>query len=105
MPRPDQTIVRHTALICDDHLRDHVVVGDLAGRVVEHAGAAEERRGEDAGADRADDAADAVHAEHVERVVIAQRVLDRRAGDEAHDAGHEAEHDGAHRDRRSLPPA
>ena len=37
-------------------------------------------RGQDAGAERADDAADAVDAEDVERVVIAELVLHR--GDE-----------------------
>ena len=60
-------------------LRGHVVVGDLACRIVKDAGAAQGRRGEKAGADGADDAADAVHAEHVERVIVAKRVLDRRA--------------------------
>jgi hypothetical protein len=51
--------------------------------------------GEHAGQDRAQRAADAVHAEGVERVVVAEGVLELRAGEEADDAGR-----GAHRDRR-----
>ncbi len=45
----------------------------------------------------ADDAADAVDAEHVERVVIAKRILERRAGEEADRADDEAQHDRAQR--------
>ena len=75
-PTPDQTSVVSTALALDDHLAHHVVgAGDhraRLGRIVGDALAAEERRVEDAGHDRADDAADAVDAEHVERVVIAE---------------------------------
>src|SRR6476660_5806731 len=38
-----------------DHLRHHVVVGNLARRVVEHAGPAERRSSEDARAQSAED--------------------------------------------------
>ena len=76
-----------------DHLGHHVVVGDLVGRIVEPAGSAERRGGQEAGADGADDAADAVHTEHVEGVVVAQRILDRRAEEQADDAGDDTEHD------------
>src|SRR5258705_1412544 len=62
-----------------DHLRREVVVGDLAGGVIHDARATEGRIHQDAGAERADDAADAVDAEHVERVVVAERVLDHGA--------------------------
>src|SRR6266446_5397659 len=61
------------------HLTDEIVVRDLADGVVHDPGAAERRVHQDAGAERADDAADAVDAEHVERVVVAERVLDHGA--------------------------
>ena len=98
-PTPDHTSVVTTALIWAHDLGDEVVVGDLAGRVVHDAGAAERRIHQDAGPDRADDAADAVHAEHVERVVVAERVLHRGAEEQADRAGDEAEHERAHRSR------
>ncbi len=79
------------------HLRREVVVGDLAGGVVHDAGAAERRVHQDAGAERADYAADAVDAEHVERVVVAERVLDHGAEEQADHADHETEHDRTHR--------
>src|SRR5262245_21334141 len=53
-----------------DDLGDHVVIGNLAGGIVEHAGATQEGRRQDTRADGADDAADAVHAKHVERIVV-----------------------------------
>src|SRR5262249_49603754 len=71
-PRPDQR--QGHGLGLGDHLRGHVVVADLTGCIVEHAGAAEPGCREEPGADGADDAADAMHAEHVERVVIAHLV-------------------------------
>src|SRR5215216_5366197 len=69
-----------------DHLGGEVVFADLARGVVHHAGTAERRIYQDAGAERADDAADAVDAEHVERVVIAEGVLDHGAEEQADDA-------------------
>src|SRR6185312_10500529 len=49
-------------------------------------GAADRLDVERTGEERPDDAADAVHAEGVERIVVAQRALDRRRGEEADDA-------------------
>src|ERR1700712_400692 len=80
-----------------DHLGSEVVVRDLADRVGHDARAAEGRIHQDAGAERADDAADAVDAEHIERVVIAERVLDHGAEEQADHTNDQAEHDGAHR--------
>src|SRR5258705_1632282 len=80
-----------------DHLRREVVVGDLAGGVIHDARATEGRIHQDAGAERADDAADAVDAEHVEGVVVAERVLDHGAEEQADHTDHEAEHDRSHR--------
>src|SRR5713226_8161499 len=65
------------------HLRDEIVVADLAGGVVHDAGAAERRIHQDTGAERADDTADAVDAEYVERVVVAERVPDHGAEEQA----------------------
>ena len=53
--------------------------------------------GEHAGEQGADDPADAMHAEHVERVVVAEHVLERGRRPEADDAGGEADHQGAAR--------
>ena len=98
VPMPDHAIVKHTALICAMHLRRPCRSRrscrpcSRTCRCRRATGAARMPVPM-----RADDAADAVHAEHVERVVVTERVLDRRAGEEAHDAGNEAEHDGAHR--------
>ena len=45
--------------------------------------------------ERAQRAADAVHAEGVERVVVAERVLELGAGEERNDAGEDADDDRA----------
>src|SRR3546814_19575050 len=73
----------------DDKLRAYAEVGA--------AGAAEPRRIDDAGADRADHAADAVDAERVERVVIAKLRLQDADRVEADDRSHRAKHDRAAR--------
>ncbi len=44
-----------------------------------------------------DDAADTVHAEHVQRVVVAEHLLEARAGPQADQADHDAEDDRASR--------
>src|SRR6266704_1000285 len=79
------------------HLTDEIVVRDLADGVVHDPGAAERRIHQDAGAERADDAADAMDAEHVERVVVAERVLDHGAEEQADHTDHETQHDRSHR--------
>ena len=70
---PDQSERDEHALDLRDDLRRSAGVagGEIGGRVVDDAGAAERRVDEDAGAERADDAADAVDAEDVEAVVVA----------------------------------
>src|SRR3546814_16789618 len=73
----------------DDKLRAYAEVGA--------AGAAEPRRIDEAGADRADHAADAVDAERVERVVIAKLRLQDADRVEADDRSHRAKHDSAER--------
>ena len=81
---------------------------DLAGIAVDEAGlalAADRGDREDAGQDGADDAADAVHAEGVERVVVAEHLLQPRGRPGADDAGGDADDQGAGRDRRSRRPA
>src|SRR3546814_4551427 len=73
----------------DDKLRAYAEVGA--------AGAAEPRRIDEAGADRADHAADAVDAERVERVVIDKLRLQDADRVEADDRSHRAKHERAER--------
>src|SRR5262249_19183670 len=81
------------ALDLVDHL--HRVAFDQAGRAAvlldrEHAG--EQRAaGDRAGEKRADGAADGVHAEGVERIIVAQHVLQAGAAPVAEDAGGDAD--------------
>ena len=61
--------------------------------------------GEDAGQDRPQRAADAVDAEGVQRIVVPEPRLQRRAGQEADDAHGHAHQQGGHRRARSRRPA
>ena len=86
--RNDGVIDDHDAEALElvDHL--HAVAFEQAG------GAAVFADREHAGEDRAGGAADAVHAEAVERVVVAEGVLERGGAEVAADAAGDADHDG-----------
>src|SRR3546814_5691743 len=83
----------------DDRRGDGRDLDDKLGADAEvvAAGAAEPRRIDDAGADRADHAAAAVDAERVERVVIAKLRLQVADRVDADDRSHRAKHDRAER--------
>mgnify|MGYP003694379185 CR=1 FL=1 len=89
---PDQTIVvPHAGRLDDELVADRVVGADLVRDVVVDALAAELRRREHAGQQRAQDAADGMHAEHVERVVGAEHLLEAVDAPQADDAGEQPE--------------
>src|SRR6266508_2287362 len=70
---------------------------DLARVAVDEAdrriAALDRHGGEHAGQQRTDGAADAMHAEGIQRVVIAELVLEPGRGEKAADAGGDADHD------------
>ena len=71
--------------------------GARRGDVISDACSAETLVDKDAGGKRAENSANAVDAEDIERVVITEGVLDRRAEEEADGTGGEAEDDLPHR--------
>src|SRR5262245_37018294 len=74
---------------------------DLAGIAVDQTNrgitALDRLGGEHTGQDGTGDTADTVHAEDVQRIVIAEDVLDRGGGEEADHAGGDADDQGAGR--------
>ena len=97
---------RDDRVIDDDRADADQLIDDLARVAFDQAGVAAvlvDR--EHAGQDRADDAADAVDAEAVERVVIAERVLEARSRRVAADAAGDADHHRADRADDSPKPA
>ena len=93
------------AVVDDDGADADQLVDHLARVAFDEAGVAAvlvDR--EDAGQDRADDAADAVDAEAVERVVIAEGVLERGGAEVAADAAGDADHHRADRADDSPRP-